>query len=180
MSHLKIYEALNSQFAKISEISFRIKQKDFNCIERLKEWLLTSEQLLRGFNYNESLEMAGFRGQLIASQIANNQKIPDEHHDINVLLELVEPAKDTMINVISPVELKIREAEKIIKDLLEEQLEMHQFSWNHGLNYRDFILAVWRTLLKQENTKELAHKVKTLVGEEDALNLISNQIKIEI
>ena len=180
MSYLKIYEALNSQFAKISEISFQIKQRDFKCISRLKEWLLTSEQLLQGFNYNESLEMAGFRGQLIASQMANNHEVPNESIEINALLNLVEPAKNTMINVISPVELKIRESEAIIKEILSEQLEMNQFSWNNGLNYRDFILAVWRTLLKQANTKERANKVKSLIGEEDALKLISDQIKIEI
>jgi hypothetical protein len=57
---------------------------------------------------------------------------------------------------------------------------MNQFSWNNGLNYRDFILAVWRTLLKQVNTKERALTVKKLIGEEDVLKLISDQIKIEI
>ena len=180
MSHLKIYETLNSQFAKISEIVFKIKQRDYNCIDRLKEWLLTSEQLLRNFNYTESIEMAGFRGQLIATQIAHNKNSQSNPQDVNSLLDLVEPAKSTMLNVISPVELKIREAEVIIKDILNEQLEMNQFSWNNGLNYRDFILAVWRTLLKQVNTKERALTVKKLIGEEDVLKLISDQIKIEI
>jgi len=180
MSQLKIYEALNSQFAKISEIAFRIKQKEFTCIERLREWLLTSEKLLHGFDYHESLDMAGFRGQLIITQIAQNQKTPKENRDINALLALVEPAKDTMLNVISPIELQIREAEGIVKDILDEQLEIHRLSWRHAPNYRDFILAVWRTLLKQENTKERANKVKNLIGEDDVLELISNHIKIEI
>lgn len=180
MSYLKIYEALNSQFAKISEISFLIKQRDFNCQNRLKEWLHTSEQLLHGFNYSESLEMAGFRGQLIATQIANDKDILEEKQEVQAVLELVEPAKNTMINAISPVELKIRKAENIIKDILSQQLEMNQFSWNNGLNYRDFILAVWRTLLKQENTREKALEAEKLIGEDDVLELISNQINIEI
>jgi len=180
MSYLKIYEALNSQFAKISEIAFLIRQRDLKCISRLKEWLLTSEILLKGYSYSESLEMAGFRGQLIAAQIGRNKDIPEGKQEINAILELLEPAKDTMLNVISPVELKIRESEKIVKEILAEQLEMNEFSWNNGLNYRDFILAVWRTLLKQDNTKERANKIKKLIGEEDALKLISDQIKIEI
>ena len=77
-------------------------------------------------------------------------------------------------------ELKIIESINIIKELLNEQLEMNEFSWNKGLNYRDFILAVWRTLLKQDSTKERANEIKLLIGEEDALKLISDQIKIEI
>ena len=92
----------------------------------------------------------------------------------------MKPAKSVLVNVTSPIELKIRESEEIIKEILAEQLKISEFSWNKGLNYRDFILAVWRTLLKQDITKERANKVKILVGEEDALKLISEQIKIEI
>lgn len=180
MSHLKIYETLNSQFAKISEIAHMVRQRDLQCINRLKEWFLATERLLRGYNYNESLEIAGFRGQLIATQIASDKDVPEEKQDINAILELLEPAKDNMISIISPMELKIRESENIIKEILTEQLEMNEFAWNNGLNYRDFILAVWRTLLKQNNTKERANKVKLLIGEEDTLKLISDQIKIEI
>jgi len=80
----------------------------------------------------------------------------------------------------STVDIKRSESKAIVREILNEQLQMNQFSWNHGLNYRDFILAVWRTLLKQDNTKTRAYKVKNLVGEEDALKLISDQIKIEI
>jgi len=179
MSYLKIYETLNSQFAKITEVANSIKSKDGNYGNTLKQWFLATEQLLKSYNIEQSTEIAGFRGQLLITELAmHNEENTADSTKSSALLELVEPVKDTMINVITPVELRIRDCEGIIKELLSEQLELNLYSWNNGLNYRDFILAVWRTLLKQENTKERAHKVKALVGEEDVLKLISDQIKI--
>ena len=84
-----------------------------------------------------------------------------------------------MINIIPPLEQNTNKAQGIIKTLLTEPLNMNQFSWQKGLNYRDFILAVWRTLLKQENTKLKANLVNELIGQEKALKLISDQINIE-
>jgi len=179
MSYIKIYETLNSQFAKITEVANSIKSKEGNYVNTLKQWFLSTEQLLKSYNIEESIEIAGFRGQLMITEFAMHKE--DDTKDntkSSALLELVEPIKDTMINAISPLELRIRDCESIIKELLAEQLELNLYSWNNGLNYRDFIQAVWRTLLKQENTKERAKKVKELIGEDDVLKLISDQIKI--
>lgn len=178
MSYLKIYDTLNTQFAKISEVAHSVKQNEDNYVGKLKQWFLATEQLLKSFNFHESLEIAGFRGQLIATEFATNAVYSNPENNSHAVLQLIEPAKKTMMNVISPVEEKIRECEHIVKELLDEQLELNLYSWNQGLNYRDFILAVWRTLLKQESTKDRAHDIKALLGEEDILKLISNQIKL--
>jgi len=85
-----------------------------------------------------------------------------------------------MIDFISPLEPNTSKAKGIIKTLLTEPLYMNQFSWQNGLDYRDFILAVWRTLLKQENTKQKASLVNDLIGQEKALKLISDQINIAV
>lgn len=178
MSHLKVYNTLNKQFAKISEVAYSIKQKEDNYISKFKQWLLATEKLLQSFNFKESADIASYRGQIIATEFATNAIYSNSKGNTNAVLQLIEPAKETMINLITPVEEKIRTCETIIKELLNEQLELHHYSWNHGLDYRDFILAVWRTFLKQDTTKERARKVKSLLAQEDILKLISDQIKL--
>lgn len=103
-----------------------------------------------------------------------------EMFESGIVLDITTSVTNQNIGIFPRLKHKKMESEIIIKDILNEQLEMQKFAWNKGLNYRDFILAVWRTLLRQDNTKERANKVKLLVGEENALKLISEQIKIEI
>ncbi len=180
MSHYTIYKAVKSHFSKITKTYLLIKFSTIRYPDHLREWLFSPEQKLRVFSFSERVEFASVNGPLFANKIENNRSTKKTKENLNAVIELIKPAESTLMNVNSPVELEIIQAKTIIKEVLEEQLEMNKFSWNKGLNYRDFILAVWRTLLRQENTQEKAYKVKIMVGEEGALKLISEQIKIEI
>ena len=61
--------------------------------------------------------------------------------------------------------------------LVNRMLTFKKFHWNEGLNYRDYILAVWRTLLNGPNTQADAKMVLELIGEDDTLKLISSKLK---
>lgn len=65
------------------------------------------------------------------------------------------------------------ESETLIKRMLSSK----DFNYNKGLNYREYILAVWRTLLFDNSTSAHARKVLSLISEAEALELISKHLK---
>ena len=68
---------------------------------------------------------------------------------------------------------KIDQSERLINRMLS----IKNFNYNRGIDYHEYVLAVWRTLLKDNSTSHLANKVKNLVDEEQILELISKRIQ---
>lgn len=63
------------------------------------------------------------------------------------------------------------------KRLINRMLSIKNFNYNSGIDYHEYVSAVWRTLLKDNSTSDLANKVKNLVDEEQILELISKRLQ---
>ena len=63
--------------------------------------------------------------------------------------------------------------ESKIKNLLNSK----EFTWIEGLNYRDYIIAVWRTLQNDDATKSTAQIISKNMDEAEILNIISKNLK---
>ncbi len=173
MSNIKLYNDLNDQFNKIHRVTYLLNKKDLSCVIVLDNWLVSTEIILKENNCIESEIIVQYRGQLMIERLRSDKKTPKKKREFNAVSELINPLKETILKLIEPVSDKIKESEIIVNRMLSYK----KFNWNEGLNYRDYILAVWRTLLNEESTREDAKMVLNLIGEDDALILIASKLK---
>ncbi len=173
MSCIKLYNDLNDQFTKINRITYLLNKRDLECISVLENWFISTENILKDNNRVESELIAQFRGQLMIERLSSFPKIPKRKREFSAVSKVVSPIKETILNIIEPVSNKINESEVLINRMLSSK----KFNWNEGLNYREYITAVWRTLLNEHNTQADAKMVEKLIGEDDALKLIANKLK---
>lgn len=173
MSCIKLYNELNDQFIKMHRVTYLLNKKDLKCINVLENWFASTEIILKENNCVESKIIAQYRGQLIIERLSCVPKLTKRKRDFRAVSKVVNPIKETLLSLIEPMSNKINESEVLINRMLK----FKEFTWNEGLNYRDYIHAVWRTLLTEQNTQEDAKMVLNLVGKDDALKLISYRLK---
>ncbi len=65
-----------------------------------------------------------------------------------------------------------------IKKLLEKAYEEKLIMWNDGLQFNEFIAALWRTFLKNESFKNDAARIQKALGESSSLELLASEIDL--
>jgi len=146
MSCIKLYNDLNSQFTKIRRITYLLNKRDLECVSALENWFVLTEIILHENNVFESELITQLKGQLIIERIRSDNKLPRRKKDFNAVSKIINPLKETILKIIEPVSDKINRREILIERIINAK----EFSWNEDLNYRDYILAIWRTLLNEE------------------------------
>lgn len=173
MSCIKLFNDLNNQYTKIHRVTYLLNKRDLECVDVLENWFAATETILKDNNFGESKWIAKYKGQLMIERLRTDPKMPKRKREFNAVSKVIEPLKKTVINLLEPVSDKINKSEILV----DRMLTCEKFNWNIGLNYRDYILAVWRTLLRENSTKVDAKKVLNLIGEEDALKILANKLK---
>ena len=173
VSCIKLYNDLNDQFTKMHNITHLLNKRDLECVNVLENWIESTVTLLKDNNLSESELISQYHGQLLIERLRTDRKMPKRKREFNAVAELINPLKETITKIIEPVSNKLKQSKIIVNRMLSAK----RFNWNEGLNYRDYILAVWRTLLTEHNTQADANTLLKLVGEDDALKLIASKLK---
>ena len=71
----------------------------------------------------------------------------------------------------------IDEVREIFKNLVQEAKDSNLIQWNDGLNFSDFIYALWRLFNNHENFKESTSKILSMVPKDTAIDILAQEIK---
>lgn len=66
----------------------------------------------------------------------------------------------------------------IIQSHIDKAFTEKHIQWNDGLNYTEFIRALWRLFLNHDSFKEGTQDILGKLTEEDAMQLLSDEIDI--
>ena len=66
----------------------------------------------------------------------------------------------------------------IMKSHIDKAFTEKFIQWNDGLNYTEFIRALWRLFLYHDKFKEGTRDILGKLTEEDAMQLLSDEIDI--
>jgi len=66
----------------------------------------------------------------------------------------------------------------IIKSHIDKAFAEKYIQWNDGLNYTEFIQALWRLFLNHDSFKEGTQDILGKLTEGDAMQLLSDEIDI--
>lgn len=172
MSNIELHNALNKQYDEIHRVNYLLNKKDLDCVEKLENWLLKTETILKEYDLKERVLISQFIGQFKIERSRKDTIMTKKNRELNAVSQVIEPTKQTVMKILEPMNQKISECENLVKRMLAQK----DFNYNNGIDYRDYVMAVWRTLLNDNTTCCHAEKVLELIGEDDALQLISKNI----
>lgn len=172
MSIIELHKALNKQLDEIQRVTYLLNKKDLDCVERLDNWLQKTKSILKENDIEDQILISQFIGQFKIERSRKDSIMTKKNRDLNAVSQVIEPTKLTVMRILAPMNQKIKECESLVKRMLE----IKDFNYNNGIDYKYYIIAVWRTLLNDNTTSTHAEKVLNLIGEDGALQLISKNI----
>lgn len=74
-------------------------------------------------------------------------------------------------------ENNIKETRELIKNLVQKAKDSNLIEWNDGLNFSDFVHALWHLFNSHEYFKDGTSKILSIVTESIAIEILSQEIK---
>ena len=76
------------------------------------------------------------------------------------------------------IDKNIDDSRAILQSHIDKAFTEKFIQWNDGLNYTEFVRALWRLFLNHESFKEETQAILGKLTEEDAMQLLSDEIDI--
>lgn len=189
---LKILDDLNIVLAYIPRLVDAYDRKDPNFIPELKKWLALAENVLAENRRHEISRIAGLRSRLISAErgIWDPKDISIEMSKtekssmgrkrklaLAVGGQVINTAQSILSDVIEPLELQVKEATEIIRQLLliASQKELVPLS-EMSRQDRD-VRKIWVKLINSAELRPGTQKVLSLISFPEALCIIDDIFK---
>jgi len=65
----------------------------------------------------------------------------------------------------------------LIRDLIQKAKDSNLAQWNDGLNFAEFIHALWRLFLRHDSFKASASKILEEIPEDNAIELLAQELR---
>ena len=173
---IEIYQTLLKEVYQLNTLADQ-KPKDYETIDQFKQWLLSVERYLQKNQIDDFRRIAEIRGKLIASQVAFDRRVPKLKRQLSATSELISLSKQTMSEIIHPLERRYQDPKKQINKMLLIAEHQGLLQWNNGLRFRDFVHALWRVFKKEEKFKTHLSKTLKTVSDDEAIALLAEEVR---
>lgn len=177
-SSLTIVELLNAKLLEFPALVNSLKNKDYNFLELQEIWMKDTETILKNNRISECAVLAGFRSKIIAPLFAESQRRSAKKRQMQIASEVLFELQDTVISVIKPFEVKIREARDLLIHLLSILKQSGAIKYTDDSDFQSFILSIWKLLSTHEQLKPSTIKILTLVSQSDVLRIIAEETNL--
>jgi len=76
------------------------------------------------------------------------------------------------------IDKNIDDSRVILQSHIDKAFTEKFIQWNDGLNYTEFVRALWRLFLNHDSFKDGTQVILEKLSEEDAMQLLSDEIDI--
>jgi hypothetical protein len=176
-SYLNMYERLSSQtMTDFEKIQMLIENENAEAPDQLYSLLSDMEDMFRRNKLVQFVDIAKYRAKLLSSQIAIDRRIPRPKLQIEAASELLPIITKTVKEAMKPLEEGILEIRATIKELVDEAYDRKLVHYNDGLNFTEFIQALWRLLIRDEQFKPKTLGLLDRISKNEALELLAEEV----
>lgn len=178
VSRLTIIESLESKLLTFPALVDSLKNKDYNFLELLENWMKETELILKNNNIAQCSKIAGLRSKIIAPIFDETRGRSTKKKQWYIAAESMYEIQSTVLSVIKPYEQKVTEARDLLRHLLSILKQSSALKYTDGTNFQDFINTIWTLFSTHEQLKSSTVSVLTLVSQIDALRIIADEIEL--
>ena len=117
-SSIDISNALHQQLMLVPDIVSEFENKSLTAVPHWLDWIKTSENLLKTFQFAEYSKIAGIRADILAVTNQEQQRIKHKKIIFSKCLESISPAQSVLQNLYDVAQNKIETAENLLRQIL--------------------------------------------------------------
>lgn len=175
-SYLGIYRFLSSQtLNKVNKIHGLIDNEDISASDELYNLLSDVEDIFRRNRFEQFSDIARYRAHLLSSRIALDFRIPFKKNQLEATLALLPNLTQTLKDAMIPIENYLDEMRNTMRVLIKEAFQSKRVQWNEGLDFTEFIHALWRLFKNDPQFRDRIAPYISHVSEEDAIELLAEE-----
>lgn len=178
ISILSIIEPLKTKLLEYPALVDGLKNKDYNFLELLENWMKETETILKNNNIAQCSKIAGLRSKIITPIFDESHGRSTKKRQINIAAELMYEIQDTILSVINPYEKKINEARDLLKNLLSVLKQSGAIKYSENIDFQYFINQIWSLFSTHEQLKPSIVSILTLISQVDALRIMAEEIEL--
>jgi len=178
ISLLSIIEPLKNKLLEYPVLANSLKNKDYNFLELLENWMKETETILKNNNIAQCAKIAGLRSKIIAPIFDESRGGSTKKRQFHLAAESMYEIQDTILSVINPYEQKVNEARDLLKHLLSILKQSGAIKYTEGTEFQYFINQIWTLFLTHEQLKPSMVTILTLISQVDALRIIAEEIEL--
>jgi len=179
VSKLTIIESLESKLLTFPALVDSLKNKDYNFLELLENWMKETETILKNNNIAQCSKIAGLRSKIIAPIFDETRGRSTKKKQLHIAAESMYEIQSTILSVIKPYEQKVSEARDLLKHLLSVLKQSGAIKYTDETDFQDFINKIWKLFSTHEQLKSSTVSILTLISQVDALRIIADEIEIK-
>ena len=176
-SYFDMYDRLSSQtMTDFEKIQMLIENENAEAPDQLYSLLKDMEDMFRRNKLVQFMDIARYRAKLLSSQIAIDRRIPRPKLQIQAASELLPTITKTVKEAMKPLEEGILEIKTTVKDMVDQAYDQNLVHYNDGLNYTEFIQALWRLLIRDEQFKPRTLGLLERISKQEAMQLLAEEV----
>lgn len=178
ISSLSIIEQLNGKLLEFPDLVNHLKQKDYDVLDLLENWMQETETILKNHRISECAVMAGYRSKILIPRFTEPQKRSTKKRQLQQVSEIMFDIQNTVISVIKPHEIKVNEARDLLIHLLSIIKQSGAIKYTDQTNFQQFINSIWNLSSTHEQLKQGTVKILSLISQTDAIRIIADEINL--
>jgi len=178
-SKVNLVTALKGKLIEFPYIVNSLEKKEINFVNKLLLWINQSEAIFINNNVSEVSELAGLRSKIIAPKSSDNKSMSIKKIQLKIAAESLFELQHIVLNVLTPLELKIEECRELIRQLLQIVSQTKIIKYNQDLPFDSLINEVWQFIVSNDQLKAGAIKLKTSLSITDIQLLIADEVNLE-
>jgi len=179
VSKVTIIESLESKLFTFPALVDSLKNKDYNFLELLENWMRETEIILKNNNIAQCSKIAGLRSKIIAPLFDETRGRSVKKKQLHVAAESMYEIQNTILLVIKPYEEKVSQVRDLLKHLLSVLKQSGALKYTDETNFQDFIDKIWKLFSTHEQLKASTVSILTLISQVDALRILAEEIELK-
>lgn len=178
-SYLNVYNELLNQSLLVPDLVTKTTSKDARFIGDFIQWLLDTEEIMKKYNISKCSELAGLRSKIVCiNNTIAPQKGSKRKRQLSVANAALYEAQSTVLNVLEPVENRIKEARNAVRQLLGVAYQANMLTLSADFN--QMIQTLWSTFSTHDQLRGMLASILVLVNKSDALRLLAEEVDVSM
>lgn len=177
-SYLGIYRMLRTRaLTGVDKVQHLIEEDDLSASDELYSLLNEMDYLFRRNRITQFSEVAAYRANLLSSRIALDYKIPIKKKQLQAVTALIPNVSQTLKEALIPLENYLSNMRETLRNMMEEAFQTQRVQWNEGLDFAEFIKAMWRMFNQDPVMQARLKPYKESISEQDALEILAEEFR---
>lgn len=174
-SSIDIFNALHHQLMLVPDIVSEFENKSWTAVPHWLDWIETSENLLKTFQFAECSKIAGIHAEILAVSHQEGTRMKQKKLLVSKCLESISPAQLIVSNLYEVAHNKIETAESLLRQIITTMKNSGLFEGQDVLD-QSFAINLLNQILQNSQLSPSINNIIASLGYSDVLRLLKTEL----